>query len=146
VILIRTRDLVKKLRNRFGEVSIIEMWVSRVIEREGKNTVVLEGVIEAITEKGELLCGGSIVRAECDFLNAIYATPLSSLVYKALLREPLIYTHFRQSNVKFFSYVPCKFENVNINTFRMVSNDGSLSCPYEKTDKCPLRKVMMLSS
>ena len=141
----RTRDLVKKLRSRFGEVSMIQMRVSRVVEREGKHTVILEGVIEAVTEKGEVLCGGSIVRAECDFLNAIYATPLSSLVYKALLREPLIYSHFRQSDVKFFSYVPCKFEIININTFRMVSNDGSLSCPYEKTDKCPLHKTMTLS-
>ncbi len=142
----RTRDLIKKLRARFGEVSMIQMRVSRVIEHEGKNTVVLEGVLETVTEKGELLCGGSIVRAVCDFLNAIYATPLSSLVYKALLREPLIYTHFRLSNVKFFSYVPCKFEIVNINTFKMVSNDGSLSCPYEGTDKCPLHKVKTLRS
>jgi hypothetical protein len=142
----RTRDLVKKLRARFGEIDAIEMKVFRVTKHEGKNTVVLEGVLEVVTNNDELLCGGSIVRAECDFLNAIYATPFGALVHGAIMHKPLIYVHFRQGDITFFVYVPCKFDNVDINKFMMVAKNVGMTCPFDGTDKCPLHKVMTLSS
>jgi len=142
----RTRDLVKMLRARFGEIISIEIRVSRVTEHKDKNTVELEGVLEAVTNNDELLCGGSIVRAECDFLNAIYATPFGALVYAAITRSPLIYTHFRLGNVTFFVYVPCKFGNVDINRFRVIAKNVGMACPFDGTDKCPFHKVITLSS
>ena len=142
----RTRDLAKKLRARFGEINAIEMKVFRVTRHKDKNTVVLEGVLEAVTNNNELLCGDSIVRAECDFLNAIYATPFGALIHGAVLHKPLIYVHFRQGGITFFVYVPCKLDNVDINKFKIVAKNVGMTCPFDGTDKCPLHKVMTLSS
>ena len=141
----RTRDLVKKLKARFGDVAFIWIYTSRVrrVYHEGKGFIELEGVIEAYAGD-KLLCGGSIVKATCDFVNAVYGVPLGTVIYETLLRRPLIYINFHNGQITFYLYVPCSIVGVNIDKFKQVSE--TMECPFENTDKCPLRKVMTLSS
>jgi len=140
----RTRDLVKMLRARFGNVVFIWIYTSRVrkVYHEGKGFIELEGVIEVHT--GDmLLCGDSIVKARCDFIDAVYGVPLGTVIYETLLRRPPIYIHFHSGQITFYLYVPCNIVGVNIDRFKPVSE--SLECPFENTDKCPLHKVRILS-
>ncbi len=141
----RTRDLVKKLKARFGNVEFIWIYTSKVkrVYHEGKGIIELEGVIEVYTGD-KLLCGGSIVKATCDFVNAVYGVPLGTVIYETLLRRPLIYINFHNGLITFYLYVPCSIVGVNIDRFRQVSE--TMKCPFENTDKCPLRKAMALSS
>jgi len=140
----RTRELVEKLRARFGNVVFV--WINtakvRVVYHEGKGFIELEGVIEVDTGN-KVLCGGSIVRARCDFVNAVYGVPLGTAIYEALLRRPPIYIHYRYAQISFYLYVPCSIIGVNIDKFKPVTEPGK-ECPYEGTGKCPLHKVRMI--
>jgi len=143
VILMRTRELVEKLRARFGNVEFI--WINtakvRKVWHKGKGVLILEGVIEVDTGD-KILCGDSIVRATCDFVNAVYGVPLGTAIYEALLRRPPIYIRFRFGQLSFYLYVPCNIVGVNIDKFKPVTEPGK-ECPYVGTDKCPLHKVRM---
>ncbi len=142
----RTRDLVEKLRSKFGNVVFVWIYTSRVrvVYHEGKGFIELEGVIEVDTGD-KVLCGDSIVKARCDFINAVYGVPLGTAIYETLLRRPPIYIRYHYAQISFYLYVPCSFIGVNIDKFKPVSEPGK-ECPFENTDKCPLRKVRMLSS
>jgi len=142
----RTRELVEKLRTRFGNVVFVWIYASRVrvVYHEGKGFIELEGVIEVDTGD-KVLCGDSIVKARCDFINAVYGVPLGTAIYETLLRRPPIYIHYHFAQITFYLYVPCSIVGVNIDKFKPVSEPGK-ECPFENTDKCPLHKVRMLSS
>ena len=134
----RTRELVKALRDRFGNVEFI--WINaprvKVSYHESKGIIELEGVIEVDTGN-KMLCRDTIVRARCDFVNAVYGVPLGTVIYEALIRRPPIYIHYRHGQISFYLYVPCNIIGVNINKFRQVAEPGR-ECPFENTDKCPL--------
>ncbi len=141
----RTRDLVKMLRSRFGNVVFIWIYTSRVrrFYHEGKGFIELEGIIEVDTGD-KLLCGGSIVKARCDFINAVYGVPLGTVIYETLLRRPPIYIHYHFAQITFYLYVPCNIVGVNIDKFKQVS-ESYKERPFDGTVKCPLHKVMTLS-
>ena len=141
----RTKDLVKLLRARFGNGNmLIGIRILRIIEYKSDGTVVLEGVIEsAVGDKG--ICGGSIVRAECNFVNAIYSTHLGPAVFDAIIDRPLIYSRIRTNIATYLLYVPCNITNVDINKFEAIAKLYE-TCPFEGTDKCPLHKARMPSS
>jgi hypothetical protein len=136
----RTRDLVKKLRARFGDGNIIiGIEILRIIEYRYDGTIVLEGVIvAAVGDKG--ICGGSIIRAECNFVNAIYSPYPGSAVFDAIIDRPLIYSRIRTNLTTYLLYVPCKITNVDINKFEVVTKLYG-TCPFEGTDKCPLYRA-----
>ena len=140
----RTRDLVKILKDKFGNVVFI--WINtakvRVVYHEGKGFIELEGVIEVDTGD-KVLCGDSIIRARCDFINAVYGVPLGTAIYEALLRRPPIYIHYRYAQISFYLYVPCSIIGVNIDKFKPVT-EPSKECPFENTDKCLLHRVRTL--
>ena len=135
----RTRDLVKLLRSRFGDVVIVGIRFFRMVEHRDKGTVELEGVLEAFASN-KLLCGGTVVHAECNFVNAIYSMPLGIVVHGAVTHQPAIYARFRHDNVTFFLYVPCTIDNVDVNKFEIVAEAGR-ECPFEGTDMCPFCKA-----
>ena len=135
----RTRDLVKLLKARFGEVSFITMRFFKVAIHWDKGTTELDGVLEVIASN-KLICGGSVVHAECDFLNAVYSVPHGQAVLGALSHQVLIYVRYRMNNVALYVYVPCRFINVDIDKFEPVT-EQSKGCPFENTDKCPLHRA-----
>ena len=135
----RTKDLVRLLRARFGEVSFITMRFFRVGIHWDKGTTELDGVLEVVAGN-KLICGGSVVHAECDFMNAVYSVPTGQAVLSVLAHQPLIYVRFRMDNVALYVYVPCKFTNVDINKFELVTESRG-ACPFENTDKCPLYRA-----
>jgi hypothetical protein len=141
-MLMRTKDLVKMLRARFGEVSFITIRFFKVGVHWDKDITELDGVLEVVADN-KLICGGSVVHAECDFLNAVYSTLPGYAVLSALEHHPLIYMRFRKNNVNQYVYVPCRFTNVDISKFEPVTeispNKGV--CPFENTDKCPLHRA-----
>jgi len=136
----RTRDLAKLLRARFGNGNIlIGIRILRIIEYRYDGTIVLEGVIEAaVGDKG--ICGGSIIRAECNFVNAIYSPYPGSAIFDAIIDRPLIYSRIRTNLTTYLLYVPCKITNVDINKFEAVAKLYG-TCPFEGTDKCPLYRA-----
>jgi glyoxylate carboligase len=134
----RTRDLVKMLRARFGNVVAVGIWFFRMAEhRDG--TVELEGVLEALAGN-KLVCGGTVVRAKCDFMNAIYSVSTNAVVHAAVTHKPVIYTRYRQGNVTLFLYVPCIIDNVDVSKFEVVAEAGR-ECPFRGTDMCPLYRA-----
>jgi len=142
----RTRDLVKILKDKFGNVVFVWINVSnvKVVYHEGKGFIELEGVIEVDTGN-KILCGGSIIRARCDFVNAVYGVPLGTVIYEALIRRPPIYMHYRYGQISFYLYVPCNIVGVEIDRFKPVMKPGE-ECPLENTNKCPLHMMKGLSS
>jgi hypothetical protein len=142
----RTRELVEKLRTRFGNVVFVWIYASRVrvVYHEGKGFIELEGVIEVDTGD-KVLCGDSIVKARCDFINAVYGVPLGTAIYETLLHRPPIYIRYHYAQISFYLYVPCNIVGVNIDKFKQVTESGK-ECPYEGTDKCPLYRVRILGS
>jgi len=133
-----TRELVRRLRARFGEVSFIAMRFFRAVMHWDKGITELDGVLEVIAG-GKLICGVSVVHAECDFLNAVYSIPTGQVVIGALAHQPLIYARYRVNNVTIYVYVPCRFTNVDIDKFEPVAQSRE-GCPFENTDKCPLHR------
>jgi len=136
----RSKDLVKLLRTRFGEVSFITMRFFKVAIHWDKGTTELDGVLEVVAGN-KLICGGSVVHAECDFMNAVYSAPTGQVVLSVLAHQPLIYMRYRKDNVALYIYVPCKFTNVDIDKFEPVAEQSEGRCPFENTDKCPLHRV-----
>jgi len=136
----RTRDLVKLLRARFGGGDmLIGIKILRIIEHRSDGTVVLEGVIESVVgDKG--ICGGSIIRAKCNFYNAIYSMHMGSAVFEAVTQRPLIYLRIRTNISTYFLYVPCNIINVDINKIKPIAKLHE-PCPFENTDKCPLHRA-----
>ena len=135
----RTGELVKLLKARFGDVVAVDIRFFRMVEHIDKGIIELEGVLEAIAGN-KVLCGDTVVHAECNFINAIYSMPLGIIVHSAVAHQPGIYARFRQGNVTFFIYVPCKIDNVDISKFKPVT-EASKRCPFEGTDMCPLYRV-----
>jgi hypothetical protein len=135
----RTRDLVKKLRAKFGDVVVVSIRFFRMVEHRDKGIVELEGVLETLAGN-KLVCGGTVVRAKCDFINAVYSIPPGIAVHAAVTHQPAIYARYRQGNVTLFLYVPCTIDNVDINKFETVAEAGA-ECPLRGTDMCPLYRA-----
>jgi hypothetical protein len=135
----RTKELVKMLRARFGDVVVVSIRFFRMVEHKDKGTAELEGVLEVLAGN-KILCGGTVVHAECNFINAIYSMPLGVVVHGAVTHQPAIYARYRKDNVTFFLYVPCTIDNVDINKFEPVAEAGR-ECPFEGTDICPLYRA-----
>jgi len=134
----RTRDLVKKLRARFGNVVTVSIRFFRMVEH-GDGTVELEGVLETLAGN-KILCGGTVVRAKCNFMNAIYSVSPNVVVHAAVTHKPAIYIRYRQDNVTLFLYVPCIIDNVDVSKFEVVAEAGK-ECPFMGTDMCPLYRA-----
>ena len=131
----RTRDLVKILKDKFGNVEFI--WINtsevKVVQHEGKGFIELVGALE-VDIGDAVLCGGSIVKARCDFVNAVYGVPLGTVIYEALIRRPPIYMRYHYGQISFYLYVPCNIVGVDINKFKVVTEPGK-ECPFENTDE-----------
>ena len=136
----RTKDLVKMLRSKFGSIDAIWIRFFKASEREDRSIIVLEGALVAVTSDDKTLCGGTIVRAECDFMNAMYNISLGPLVHSLLMKKAYIYARYRYGNLLFIVYVPCEIIGVNLNKFVQVPKREE-ECSYANTDKCPLFKV-----
>jgi len=132
-----TKDLVEKLTSRFGEIERIFIDVVEKHENED-GTIVLTGVLIAITQDDKTLCGMEVVSMKCSFKNGIYSSlPFGSVIHLAIIDRPVIYAF--DSTMAGISYlsVPCEFGDVDIGKFTFVGNVGE-PCPYRGTDKCPL--------
>jgi hypothetical protein len=142
----RTKELVEKLRTRFGNVVFVWIYTSRtrVVYHEGKGFIELEGVIEVDTGD-KVICRDTKVKAKSDFINAVYGVPLGTAIYETLLHRPPIYIRYHYAQISFYLYVPCNIVGVNIDKFKQVTESGK-ECPYEGTDKCPLHRVRILGS
>jgi len=127
------------LRAKYGNVDAISVIFHRARELEDRNMVVLEGVL-AVEAGDKTLCGGTIVRAECDFMNAMYNISLGPLVHSFLMKKAYIYARYRYGNLLFIVYVPCEIIGVNLDKFMNVVRREE-ECPYANTDRCPMFKV-----
>ena len=125
---LKTRDLVRMLRSRYGNIEAIWIDFFRASEY-GETIIELEGVLVAKL-RNKLICGDT-VRARCDFTNIIYnITHPGALVHRALLGHAIIYTRYRYRNLLFLVYVPCKILIANLNNFIVI--EGEKDCPITK--------------
>lgn len=132
-----TKDLVEKLMTKFGEIERISIDVVEKHEDEDY-TIVITGVMVAVTKDGKVLCGMEVISMKCSFLNGIYSSiPVGLVIHEAMMNQPDIYVFYTtQAGISYMS-VPCEFGDVNIDNFTIVANVGE-QCPYRGTDKCPL--------
>ena len=132
-----TKDLVDKLVAKFGEIERISIDVVEKHEDEG-DTIIITGVMVAVTKDGKALCGMEVINTRCSFKNGIYSNvPVGLVIHEAMTDKPDIFVFYSTEVGISYLSVPCEFNDVNIDKFTFVGNVGE-PCPYKRTEKCPL--------
>jgi hypothetical protein len=132
-----TKDLVDKLVAKFGDIERISIDVVEKHEDEDE-TIIITGVMVAVTKDGKALCGMEVISMRCSFKNGIYSNvPVGLIVHEAMTNKPDIFVFFSTEVGISYLSVPCEFGDVDIDKFTVVGKVGE-PCPYRGTEKCPL--------
>ena len=140
--MMRSDELLSELRKRFGEVT--EVRIDVVDIDDASEEMRLKGAVVAFTADGKTICSMSIINMKCVFIAGIYSNlNVGAVVYKTLIRNvPIYFMHMEQDGVSLLS-VPCEFEDIDLNKFKVVA-EGGKPCPYNMTKQCPLCQYKMM--